>query len=152
MKRWLILPAVGAALYGLARSRLLKREVKGATTRAPEFLRTSPPRRRSPTRQQAGKIRGRDATSAPRRKRVSRRDATRPRAAEPNDPALEEHLALRAKLGTVLDVIAGVHANAEDAELDVKGIDAQTHVRVRPADLCAIVDRAAAVFDRGSTD
>jgi hypothetical protein len=143
MKRWVLLPALGAALYGLARG-LLKRQVKGvvdAKTRASGLPHAPPVRRRSPTGHRAAKICDRG---------VSRRNATRPRAAEPNDPALEEQLALRAKLGTVLDVIAGVHANADDAGLDLRGVAARTQLRVRPAELRALVDRAAAVLDRDS--
>jgi hypothetical protein len=144
MKRWVLLPALGAALYGLARG-LLKRQVKGvvddAKTRASGLPHAPPVGRRSPTGRRAAKISDRSA---------SRRDATQPRAAEPHDPALEEQLALRAKLGTVLDVIAGVHANADDAELDLRGVAARTQLRVRPTELRALVDRAAAVLDRDS--
>jgi hypothetical protein len=159
MKRWLLLPAIGAALYGLARG-LLEHRAKGvaddAKTRASVLPNAPPARRRSPAGRSTAKIRSRDATRrearAPRRKSRSRRDATQPPAIEPIDSALEEHLALRAKLGAVLDVIVGVHANADGAELDVHGIDARTQLRVRPTNLRAVLDRATAVFDRDSTD
>jgi hypothetical protein len=59
-----------------------------------------------------------------------------------------EQLAFHARLGNVLDVLVGIHANVDEAELDVRGIEAHTKLRMRPTDLEALLARAAALLER----
>lgn len=142
----MLLPAVGAALYGFVRATLFRRDTTRGVLDIPE-LRPSEQRRprarpaaagkRSSTRRKSGK--GRVASGG---------DRTPARGnADPRDRP-EEQLAFHARLGNVLDVLVGVHAHADGAELDVQGIDAHTELRMRPTDLEALVARAAALLER----
>ena len=51
-------------------------------------------------------------------------------------------LALSARLGQALDLVAGVHAEA-DGEVAVRGIESETRQRLRRRTLVEIIDRAA---------
>jgi hypothetical protein len=150
----MLLPAVGAALYGFVRATLFRRDTTRGVLDIPE-LRTSEQRRprarpaaagkRSSTLQKSGKGRvanggdrtpGRGSASLP------------PVAADPRDPTPEGQLAFHARLGNALDVVVGVGAHADGAELEVQGIDGHTELRMRPTDLEALVARAAALLER----
>lgn len=142
----MLLPAVGAALYGFVRATLFRRDTTRAALDIPG-LRPSEQRRpharpaaagkRSSTRRRSG--RGRVASGG---------DRTPARGkADPRDRP-EEPLAFHAGLGNVLDVVVGVDAHADGAGLEVQGIDAHTELRMRPTDLEALVARAAALLER----
>ena len=55
---------------------------------------------------------------------------------------LEAHLALRAKLANLLQVVAGVHIHLGKVEVDIKGVEAQARLKVRLENLYDILDRA----------
>jgi hypothetical protein len=150
----MLLPAVGAALYGFVRATLFRRDATRGVLGVPE-LRPSEQRRprarpaaagkRSSTLRKSGK--GRVASGGDRT--PGRGTASlRPTAAAPGDSTPEEPLAFHARLGNVLDVTVGVDAHADGAELEVQGIDAHTELRMRPTDLEALVARAAALLER----
>src|SRR4029453_18848330 len=61
---------------------------------------------------------------------------------------LEAHLALRAKLANLLQVVAGVHVHLGKVEVDIKGVDAQARLKVRLENLYDILDRALTTLDR----
>jgi hypothetical protein len=61
---------------------------------------------------------------------------------------LEAHLALRAKLANLLQVIAGVHVGLGKVEVDIKGVEAQARLKVRLENLYDILDRALTTLDR----
>lgn len=61
---------------------------------------------------------------------------------------LEAHLALRAKLANLLQVVAGVHVNVGKVEIDIKGVEAEARVKVRLENLYDILDRALTTLDR----
>jgi hypothetical protein len=193
--RWVVLPAVGAGLYALARSRFFAGQAKGVVdeakaraelpndrltrvlqrsqksssrsggrprsqessaskTRRGRSVRVGPsaPNQSSSHSLSPAKSGGRNASgrygAGRRRDGASGRDEAKPEAADRNEHAFEEHLALRARLGNVLDVVAGVHVTADEAEVDVHGIETDTQLQVRPANLHEIIDRAAAILDR----
>src|SRR5919201_4879371 len=61
---------------------------------------------------------------------------------------LEAHLALRAKLANLLQVVAGVHVHLGKVEIDIKGVEAQAELKVRLENLYDILDRALSTLDR----
>jgi hypothetical protein len=61
---------------------------------------------------------------------------------------LEAHLALRAKLGNLLQVVAGVHCSLGKVEVDIKGVEVQAKLTVRLEQLYEILDRALTTLDR----
>jgi hypothetical protein len=61
---------------------------------------------------------------------------------------LEAHLALRAKLGNLLQVVAGVHCSLGKVEVDIKGVEVQAQLTVRLEQLYEILDRALTTLDR----
>jgi hypothetical protein len=136
----MLLPAFGAALYGFARSAFFRRDTGGGTLDG--FGLRSSEQRRPRTRPAA----------APKRSSTVRKSAKgngKRHRASPSLPAVpDEQLAFHARLGNVLDVVVGVHANADDADVDVRGIEAHTELRMRPTDLEALVARAAALLER----
>jgi uncharacterized membrane-anchored protein len=77
-----------------------------------------------------------------------RRAAPLVKARESRDQRLEDGLALHARFGELLDVIAGVHVNTDDVQVDVDGINSQTQLQVRPARLHEIIARATAILGR----
>jgi hypothetical protein len=79
------------------------------------------------------------------------RHKPQPEASARIDHSLEEHLALRARLGNVLDVIAGIHVNAKEMEADVRGIQANTRLLLRSGNLLELIDRAKTSLDRGAS-
>jgi hypothetical protein len=189
--RWVVLPAVGAGLYALVRSRFFTRQTMGVVddantralpshrlTRVPQRSQKSPsggrPRSRessTPKTRRGRSVRvrpsarkqssshgrspaksgGRNASDRYKDGRrsgsASRSGQAEPEAADRSGHAFEEHLALRAMLGNVLDVIAGIHVNADELEADVRGIEADMQLQVRPANLDEVVDRAAAILE-----
>jgi hypothetical protein len=58
------------------------------------------------------------------------------------------HLALRARLGDLVDISAGVYA--DDVDGFREGVESETQLRVRQANLNRIVDRAGTIVDRHS--
>jgi hypothetical protein len=60
---------------------------------------------------------------------------------------LEAHLALRAKLANLLQVVAGVHVHLGKVVVDVKGVEAQVLLKVRLENLYDILDRALTTLD-----
>jgi hypothetical protein len=60
---------------------------------------------------------------------------------------LEAHLALRAKLANLLQVVAGVHVHLGKVEVDIKGVEAQALLKVRLENLYDILDRALTTLD-----
>ena len=61
---------------------------------------------------------------------------------------LEAHLALRAKLANLLQVVAGVHVHLGKVEVDIKGVEAEALLKVRLENLYDILDRALTTLDR----
>src|SRR5512133_4200375 len=61
---------------------------------------------------------------------------------------LEAHLALRAKLANLLQVVAGVHVHLGKVEVDIKGVEVQARLKVRLENLYDILDRALTTLDR----
>ena len=61
---------------------------------------------------------------------------------------LEAHLALRAKLANLLQVVAGVHVHLGKVEVDVSGVEAEALLKVRLENLYDILDRALTTLDR----
>jgi len=61
---------------------------------------------------------------------------------------LEAHLALRAKLANLLQVVAGVHVSLGKVEVDIKGMEAEARLKVRLENLYDILDRALTTLDR----
>ena len=61
---------------------------------------------------------------------------------------LEAHLALRAKLANLLQVVAGVHISLGKVEVDIKGVEAEARLKVRLENLYDILDRALTTLDR----
>src|SRR5215211_1210502 len=61
---------------------------------------------------------------------------------------LEAHLALRAKLANLLQVVAGVHISLGKVEVDIKGVEAEAQLKVRLENLYDILDRALTTLDR----
>jgi hypothetical protein len=61
---------------------------------------------------------------------------------------LEAHLALRAKLANLLQVVAGVHIHLGKVEVDIKGVEAEAMLKVRLENLYDILDRALTTLDR----
>jgi hypothetical protein len=61
---------------------------------------------------------------------------------------LDAHLALRAKLGDLLQVMAGVHVSLGKVEVDIKGVEVEAKMNVRLEQLYDILDRALTTLDR----
>ena len=61
---------------------------------------------------------------------------------------LEAHLALRAKLANLLQVVAGVHVSLGKVEVDISGVEAEALLKVRLENLYDILDRALTTLDR----
>ncbi len=61
---------------------------------------------------------------------------------------LEAHLALRAKLANLLQVVAGVHVSLGKVEIDIAGVEAQAQLKVRLENLYEILDRARSTRNR----
>src|SRR5215218_2803701 len=61
---------------------------------------------------------------------------------------LEAHLALRAKLANLLQVVAGVHISLGKVEVDISGVEAEALLKVRLENLYDILDRALTTLDR----
>jgi hypothetical protein len=61
---------------------------------------------------------------------------------------LEAHLALRAKLANLLQVVAGVHVSLGKVEVDISGVEAEAELKVRLENLYDILDRALTTLDR----
>ena len=61
---------------------------------------------------------------------------------------LEAHLALRAKLANLVQLVAGVHIHIGKVELDIKGVEAEALLKVRLENLYDILDRALTTLDR----
>jgi hypothetical protein len=61
---------------------------------------------------------------------------------------LEAHLALRAKLANLLQVVAGVHVSLGKVEVDITGVEAEALLKVRLENLYDILDRALTTLDR----
>jgi hypothetical protein len=60
---------------------------------------------------------------------------------------LDAHLALRAKVGDLLQVTAGVHVSLGKVEVDIKGVEAEAKMTVRLEQLYEILDRALTTLD-----
>src|SRR5215218_1136514 len=60
---------------------------------------------------------------------------------------LEAHLALRAKVANLLQVVAGVHVHLGKVVVDIKGVEAQARLKVRLENLYDILDRALTTLD-----
>jgi hypothetical protein len=149
-----LLPAVGAALYGFARSTLFRRDTGRGVCDVGE---PRPSEQRRPrVRPATARTRSSTGRTSAKGGRVARGDRARDRAspsvraaaADPGGSTPAEQLAFHARLGNVLDVLVGVHANADEAELDVRGIEAHTKLRMRPTDLESLLARAAALLER----
>ena len=61
---------------------------------------------------------------------------------------LEAHLALRASLANLLQVVAGVHVHLGKVEVDITGVEAEALMEVRLENLYEILDRALTTLDR----
>jgi len=61
---------------------------------------------------------------------------------------LEAHLALRASLANLLQVVAGVHVHLGKVEVDITGVEAEALMEVRLENLYDILDRALTTLDR----
>jgi hypothetical protein len=61
---------------------------------------------------------------------------------------LDAHLALRAKLANLLQVVAGVHVHLGRVEVDIMGVEAEAQMKVRLENLYDILDRALTTLDR----
>ena len=61
---------------------------------------------------------------------------------------LDAHLALRAKLGDLLQVVAGVHVSLGKVEVDITGVEVEACMNVRLEQLYEILDRALTTLDR----
>jgi hypothetical protein len=61
---------------------------------------------------------------------------------------LEAHLALRASLANLLQVVAGVHVHLGKVEVDISGVEAEALMEVRLENLYEILDRALTTLDR----
>jgi hypothetical protein len=61
---------------------------------------------------------------------------------------LEAHLALRATLANLLQVVAGVHVHLGKVEVDITGVEAEALMEVRLENLYEILDRALTTLDR----
>ena len=61
---------------------------------------------------------------------------------------LEAHLALRARLANLLQVVAGVHVHLGKVEVDISGVEAEALLKVRLENLYDILDRALTTLDR----
>src|SRR4029453_2271815 len=61
---------------------------------------------------------------------------------------LEGNLALRGKLGNLLQVVAGVHVHLGKVEVDISGVEAEALLKVRLENLYDILDRALTTLDR----
>jgi hypothetical protein len=61
---------------------------------------------------------------------------------------LEAHLALQARLASLLELRAGAHVTVEKVELDIKGVAARAMLKVRLENVYAILDRALTSIDR----
>src|SRR5215216_6413198 len=61
---------------------------------------------------------------------------------------LEAHLALRASLANLLQVVAGVHIHLGKVEVDISGVEAEALLKVRLENLYDILDRALTTLDR----
>jgi hypothetical protein len=63
---------------------------------------------------------------------------------------LEAHLALRASLANLLQVVAGVHVHLGKVEVVITGVEAEALLEVRLENLYDILDRALTTLDRNS--
>ena len=61
---------------------------------------------------------------------------------------VEAHLALRASLANLLQVVAGVHVHLGKVEVDITGVEAEALMEVRLENLYDILDRALTTLDR----
>src|SRR4029453_312992 len=61
---------------------------------------------------------------------------------------LEAHLALRAKLANLLQVVAGVHVHLGKGGGEISGVEAEALLKVRLENLYDILDRALTTLDR----
>ena len=61
---------------------------------------------------------------------------------------MEAHLALRASLANLLQVVAGVHVHLGKVEVDITGVEAEALMEVRLENLYDILDRALTTLDR----
>jgi hypothetical protein len=61
---------------------------------------------------------------------------------------LEAHLALQARLASLLELRAGAHVAVEKVQLDIKGVAARAMLKVRLENVYAILDRALTSIDR----
>lgn len=61
---------------------------------------------------------------------------------------LEAHLALQARLASLLELRAGAHVTVEKVALDIKGVTARAMLKVRLENVYAILDRALTSIDR----
>jgi hypothetical protein len=65
-----------------------------------------------------------------------------------NVDTVEAHVALRAKLANLVQLVAGVDVNIGKVELDIKGVVAQAVLKVRLENVYRILDRALTTLDR----
>jgi hypothetical protein len=61
---------------------------------------------------------------------------------------LQAHLALKARLGNLLELNAGAHVAVEKVQLEIKGVAAKALLKVRLENVYAILDRALTSIDR----
>lgn len=60
---------------------------------------------------------------------------------------LEAHLALRAQIANLLNLVAGVHVSVDEVKIDLKEIDAQAVLKVRLENTYNILDRTLTTLD-----
>src|SRR3954452_13595035 len=61
---------------------------------------------------------------------------------------LQAHLALEARLGSLLELRAGAHVTIAKVQLDIKDVAAKAMLKVRLENVFAILDRALTSVDR----
>ncbi|MES2722154.1 MAG: hypothetical protein V4656_03275 [Pseudomonadota bacterium] len=61
---------------------------------------------------------------------------------------LQVHLALDARLGSMLKLTAGADASVDKVKINIKGVKAQVQLKVHLANVAAILDRTLTTIDR----
>jgi hypothetical protein len=60
---------------------------------------------------------------------------------------LEAHLALKAKVANLVDLVAGVHVGVDKVKIDLKDVDAEAELKVRLENTYNILDRTLTTID-----
>ena len=61
---------------------------------------------------------------------------------------LEAHLALRAQIANLLNLVAGVHVRVDEVKIDLKDVEAQAMLKVRLENTYNILDRTLTTLDK----